>query len=631
MTGAEDLGELVKRVTAAAFKAVADRENLTVTYVQGATGVSEDGARLPTPQGRMDEPALMRLRGVADALAVRVRYHDEKLHRRRQPHNRDARDVFDAVEQVRCEVVGGRDFFGVRRNLAGFFEERCRARGYAGVTERHEAMLADAVALIARERMSGQPLPEAARAMAEEWRSWLESRAGPELARLVRAASDQTVFAAATLDLLRALKLITDQDAGSEQDEDQENEDQAEASDGDSEPDSTRESRESEGSMASESGDSESESAAETAASGKEEDALPGQGDDEPAGPSSREPRWPANTPIPSVYKAFTTAHDEVVDAAMLCDPGELSRLRHQLDQQLSHLQGVVAKLANRLQRRLMAKQTRSWEFDLEEGLLDSGRLSRVVVDPVHPLSFKRERDTEFRDTVVSLLIDNSGSMRGRPITIAAISADILARTLERCGVKVEILGFTTRAWKGGQSRESWVARGKPKNPGRLNDLRHIVYKSADAPWRRARPHLGLMLREGLLKENIDGEALLWAHARLIARPEQRRILMVISDGAPVDDATLSANPGNYLERHLREVIHWIETRSPVELVAIGIGHDVTRYYRRAVTLLDAEELGGTMMQALADLFDEETVSDLRRSGSRSSARAGTRATARAH
>ena len=630
MATGEDLGELAKRVTAAAFKAVADRKDLTVAYVQGAAGVSEGVARLPAPQGRMDEAALERLRGVADALAVRVRYHDSKLHRRRQPHNRDARDVFDAIEQTRCEVVGGREFSGVHRNLAHFFEERCRARGYAGVTERHEAMLADAVALIARERMSGQPLPEAARAMAEEWRGWLESRAGVELGRLNRAAGDQAAFAAAALDLLRALKLITDQEAGAAENETEENEDQAETSDGESEPDSTRERREAEGSMASDSGDSDSDSESASAASGADDDALPGQGDDEPAGPSSREPRWPANAPISSAYKAFTAAHDEVIEAAALCDPGELARLRHQLDQQLSHLQGVVAKLANRLQRRLMAKQTRSWEFDLEEGILDAGRLSRVVTDPVHPLSFKRESDTEFRDTVVALLIDNSGSMRGRPITIAAISADILARTLERCGVKVEILGFTTRAWKGGQSRESWVARGKPKNPGRLNDLRHIVYKSADAPWRRARPNLGLMLREGLLKENIDGEALLWAHARLLARSEQRRILMVISDGAPVDDATLSANPGNYLERHLREVIGWIENRSPVELVAIGIGHDVTRYYRRAVTLLDAEELGGTMMQALADLFDEESAAELRRAGGHAGGRAGAPPRARA-
>jgi len=340
---------------------------------------------------------------------------------------------------------------------------------------------------------------------------------------------------------------------------------------------------------------------------------MAGSGEDEPAGPSMWDDGNRRNDPdFQQLYRPYVTEFDEVIGAEELCDPEELTRLRHQLDQQLSNLQGVVSRLANRLQRRLLAKQTRSWEFDLEEGILDAGRLSRVVTDPVHPLSFKRETDTEFRDTVVTLLIDNSGSMRGRPITVAAMSADILARTLERCGVKVEVLGFTTRSWKGGSSRERWVEAGKPKNPGRLNDLRHIVYKSADAPLRRARLNLGLMLREGLLKENIDGEALMWAHNRLLARPEQRRILMVISDGAPVDDATLSANPGNYLERHLRDAIDFIENRSDVELTAIGIGHDVTRYYRRAVTLIDAEELGGTMMNSLAELFDEDAPAKLR-------------------
>ena len=319
-----------------------------------------------------------------------------------------------------------------------------------------------------------------------------------------------------------------------------------------------------------------------------------------------------------AVYRAFSVAFDEVIEAEKLCDPDELSRLRHLLDQQLAHLQSVIARLANRLQRRLMAKQTRAWEFDLDEGLLDAARLSRIVANPVLPLAYKREREMQFRDTVVTLLIDNSGSMRGRPITVAAMSADILARTLERCGVKVEILGFTTRAWKGGQSREQWLAAGKPANPGRLNDLRHIIYKPADAPWRRARKNLGLMLREGILKENIDGEALLWAHNRLLPRTEERKILMVISDGAPVDDSTLSVNPGNYLERHLRDVIDWIETRSPIELIAIGIGHDVTRYYRRAVTIVDADQLGGTMMEQLAGLFDEEDAKKLRtRSGRR--------------
>ncbi len=305
-------------------------------------------------------------------------------------------------------------------------------------------------------------------------------------------------------------------------------------------------------------------------------------------------------------YTQFTEKFDEVIAAPELCDTEELDRLRAYLDSQLTGLQSIVTKLANRLQRRLMAQQNRSWDFDQEEGMLDAARLARVVVSPGHSLSYKMERDTEFKDTVVTLLIDNSGSMRGRPISIAAISADILARTLERCGVKTEILGFTTRAWKGGQSREAWLADGKPQQPGRLNDLRHIIYKQADEPWRRARRNLGLMMREGLLKENIDGEALLWAHNRLIMRPEDRRILMVISDGAPVDDSTLSVNNAGYLEQHLRKVIEWIEKQSPVQLAAIGIGHDVTRYYKRSVTIMDVEQLGGTIIEQLAGLFEVE-------------------------
>ena len=343
-----------------------------------------------------------------------------------------------------------------------------------------------------------------------------------------------------------------------------------------------------------------------------------GSGDEEEPGRAERPwlpPGALSNEPLGQQYHAYTVKFDEIVEADHLCDAEELGRLRNHLDQQLSHLQGVIGKLANRLQRRLMAQQNRSWDFDLDEGTLDAARLARIVANPMHALSFKKEKDTNFRDTVVSLLIDNSGSMRGRPITVAAMSADILARTLERCGVKVEILGFTTRAWKGGQSREQWLAAGKPANPGRLNDLRHIIYKPADAPWRRARKNLGLMLREGILKENIDGEALLWAHGRLLSRTEERKILMVISDGAPVDDSTLSVNPGNYLERHLRDVIDWIETRSPIELIAIGIGHDVTRYYRRAVTIVDADQLGGTMMEQLASLFDEEEAKKIATAG----------------
>ena len=599
---AEDLQDLVKRVTAAAVKAVGHRD-VTVTFAHGTPGMSADEVRLPVPSRQISPGEFSRLRGAADSLALRMRYHDEGMHRRRTPPGREARALFDALEQVRVEALGSRRMVGVGANLSALVEDRCQNKGYAQVGERDSAMLADAMGLLVREKLIGAPLPETAEALMAAWRPWLEVRVGSELSELGERVDAQDAFADTLGEIVRILDLINEDDGDLDQDEDQ---------DEDGEDDHSQDGSESEGSEleadgSRDGGDGTAEDRVDGSDADDDDRFMAGHGEEDPAGPSRWPHQWPDNeTAREPAYRAFTTAFDEVVDAATLCEPDEVARLRAQLDQQLSHLQGVVARLANRLQRRLLAKQTRSWEFDLDEGLLDSGRLARVVVDPVHPLSFKRERETEFRDTAVTLLIDNSGSMRGRPITVAALSADILARTLERCGVKVEILGFTTRSWKGGSAREKWVAEGKPRNPGRLNDLRHIIYKSAEAPWRRSRKSLGLMLREGLLKENIDGEALLWAHGRLLGRPEQRRILMVISDGAPVDDATLSTNAGNYLERHLRQVIAWIETYSPVELTAIGIGHDVTRYYQRAVTVIDAEELGGTLMQNLTELFDEE-------------------------
>jgi cobaltochelatase CobT len=467
--------------------------------------------------------------------------------------------------------------------------------------------------------------------MVDMWRADVEAAAGRDFQKLKETLGNQDAFARAARQLIRDLKLGDEtadlQDEDNEESKDQENADGQSNETGDDQSDSSE--SHGYGQQGEETEDaSEQEDASETVADQAQTEMQMGSGDEEEPGRAERPwlpPGALSNEPLGQQYHAYTVKFDEVVEADALCDAEELGRLRNHLDQQLSHLQGVIGKLANRLQRRLMAQQNRSWEFDLDEGTLDAARLARIVANPMHALSFKKEKDTNFRDTVVSLLIDNSGSMRGRPITVAAMSADILARTLERCGVKVEILGFTTRAWKGGQSREQWLAAGKPANPGRLNDLRHIIYKPADAPWRRARKNLGLMLREGILKENIDGEALLWAHNRLLPRTEERKILMVISDGAPVDDSTLSVNPGNYLERHLRDVIDWIETRSPVELIAIGIGHDVTRYYRRAVTIVDADQLGGTMMEQLASLFDEEDAKDMRvaREAKRS-ARAGT-------
>ena len=605
MDHAEEPIDLIKRVTTAALKSVAEDPEATVEYQQmNETVVSLRGkkVRLPAPSRKVDAEDLSRLRGAADAAALRLRYHDEEAFNEHRPLNREAAQLFDRAEQVRVECLGAQRLAGVSENLSHLLDERCQSKGYDGVRDRHPEMLPDAVGLLLRERITGDPPPASAQGLVDAWRGWLQTRIGGLLDELGQQAENQASFTDTLDRMIDALDLQPYDDQPPDDSEDGNEEDSEENSDDMQSQDSDTDASGS----AADALESLMDSDEFDASSLEDGDFMPGSGSEEPAGASNWQDGQPGNQARAPTYRAFTAEFDEIIEAEELCDPEELGRLRHQLDQQLSHLQGVVSKLANRLQRRLLAKQTRSWEFDLEEGILDAGRLSRVVTDPVHPLSFKVERDTDFRDTVVSLLIDNSGSMRGRPISVAALSADILARTLERCGVKVEILGFTTRAWKGGSAREKWVAEDKPKNPGRLNDLRHIIYKSADQPWRRARRNLGLMLREGLLKENIDGEALLWAHNRLLARAEQRRILMVISDGAPVDDATLSSNPGNYLEKHLRQVIDWIEKRSTVELTAIGIGHDVTRYYERAVTISDPEELGGTMLGRLTELFDDE-------------------------
>ncbi|MCP5368932.1 MAG: cobaltochelatase subunit CobT [Hyphomicrobiales bacterium] len=613
MSQGEDPQELLKRVTSAAVRAVANAgEELTVNFApqqEALVGNSGRTIRLPLPSRQVTREELNRLRGGADAAAVRLRFHDEKAHRQRMPASQEAAAVFERAEQVRVECLGAQRMLGVAHNLDLLTQNRCRVKGLDEADVSDPALLPEAVGLLIRERLLGTPPPAEALALVNQWRASVHDKAGAQMRRLESVMHDQSAFADLLSELLTNMDLLDESEGALDYDDTPQDED----GERDESPEETQEAQggemQSDGSMSGDTGDGEMDGDMEGAMAGMEEEAMSSPGGEEPAGPTRWNNRFDDDrSGDPNAYRPYTTKFDEVVEAEFLCEPEELNRLRAQLDQQLSHLQGVVSRLANRLQRRLMAKQTRSWEFDLEEGLLDAGRLSRVVVDPVHPLSFKRESDTDFRDTVVSLLIDNSGSMRGRPISVAAMSADILARTLERCGVKVEILGFTTRAWKGGSSREQWVADGKRKNPGRLNDLRHIVYKGADSPWRRARRNLGLMLREGLLKENIDGEALMWAHNRLLARTEQRRILMVISDGAPVDDATLSANPGNYLERHLRDVIAWIESRSTVELTAIGIGHDVTRYYQRAVTIVDAEELGGTMMAKLAELFDEDPL-----------------------
>jgi cobaltochelatase CobT len=615
--------DTMKRATAMALRAIAGRADLDVGFVAGAATVRGLEIKLPSPQKNLTAGDLVRLRGTADAVALRFRYHNDAVHAKRMPPDPQARKVYEAVEQARIEALGARRMAGVADNIAGVLEQRCRAEGIDRITKRDDMPLAEAMRFIAREHFTGLEPPAAAERAVNLWRPYIEEKIGHSLDGLRDLIADEDSFAGGLKDLLVQLDIFDESELESE--EKQSDEEGQEAREGQSEGqkdkdgDSQSQGQQGEGEPKAAPSAAEGSGEQDGLESASEEVLMTGAGTEEAGGPSRQRqtftPQAGANGEKP--YHPYTTKYDQVITAEELCEPEEMTRLRNQLDQQMSHLQGVVSKLANRLQRKLMAQQTRSWNFDLEEGILDTGRLARIVANPTHSLSFKHEKETDFRDTVVTLLIDNSGSMRGRPITVAALSAEILARTLERCAVKVEVLGFTTKAWKGGQAREQWQADGKPQHPGRLNDLRHIVYKAADAPWRRARKNLGLMLREGILKENIDGEALLWAHERLLARCEQRRILMVISDGAPVDDSTLSVNSGNYLERHLRDVIDYVETKSPVELIAIGIGHDVTRYYRRAVTIMDAEELGGAVMRQLTALFDEEGVTGAIRPGLR--------------
>ena len=596
-----------KRAMTVAMRAISNDKEMEVAFAKDKPAIAGNRARLPELPKKPTSADIAVTRGIGDSLALRRACHDQRIHTRLAPEGKQARAVYDAVEQARVEAIGARAMAGVAGNIGAMLEDRYTKANLAEVRNKDDAPLEEAVALLVRERLTGQKAPKSAARLVELWRGWIEDKAGASLDGLSARLEDQQAFGRVVRDMLVSMNMaeeFEDDDETEEAEDDEEEPQGGEDAEEGGEQDSGSEEAQAEETASSEDDDSQTEADADEAMS--EDLSDDADADAENPGEAKRGDNPFANLAKEVDYKVYTSQFDETIGAEELCEEEELDRLRAFLDKQLANLQGVVGRLANRLQRRLMAQQNRSWDFDLEEGYLDPARLVRVVIDPMQPLSFKQERDTKFRDTVVTLVLDNSGSMRGRPITVAATCADILARTLERCGVSVEILGFTTRAWKGGQAREKWLKDGKPANPGRLNDLRHIVYKSADAPWRRARRNLGLMMREGLLKENIDGEALLWAHHRLMMRPEQRKILMMISDGAPVDDSTLSVNPGNYLERHLRAVIELIETRSPVELLAIGIGHDVTRYYRRAVTIIDAEELAGAMTEQLAALFEEE-------------------------
>ena len=602
MAKPENPSEPFKRAVSVAVRSLAGEPEMEVSFSSEPPSLKGLKARLPSPTRNLSAHDVALVRGTGDAYALKKAYHDEKVNSQFRPQSPDGAAIFEAAEQARVEAIGSLAMKGVAANLATGLESRMLNRGMGKAKSREESPIAEVLGLMVREKLTGEKPPASLRGAVELWRPFIEEKAGGDLDKLEGALRDQKAFARLTRTMLNHLSM-GDQ---SESDNSQDAEAEGENPDGENEDGEDQDTQQEGESSASESAaEAEDGEEVESEQGAENSDELADSTDpDEGAKPNRHEA--PFAHADDWGYKVFTAEFDEEIGAADLCEAEELARLRGFLDQQLSAMQGVVSRLANKLQRLLMAQQNRHWEYDLEEGMLDASRLTRIVIDPMYPLSFKREKDTTFRDTCVTLLLDNSGSMRGRPIMVAAMCADILGRTLERVGVKTEILGFTTRAWKGGQAREKWLAAGKPPHPGRLNDLRHIVYKAADEPWRRAKRNLGLMMREGLLKENIDGEALTWAHNRIIARPEQRKILMVISDGAPVDDSTLSVNAGNYLEHHLRRVIEEIETRSSVELTAIGIGHDVTRYYKKAVTIVDAEQLGGAMTEQLTELFAED-------------------------
>ncbi len=613
-----DNAAIFKSAVGVTVRAISGKGETEVSFTADRPIMGKDKVRLANLPRLISKRDISIARGQGDAMAMRLAAHNPRRHAKRAPGEPDARAAFDALEQARIESLGCVRMEGMKNNISEMLDDRMARANFAQIENRDDAPLAEALGLILRQRLAGLPIPPAGQKIVDLWQNHINSLAAGSIDALANHLENQDEYARAARTVLSDLDLAPDISLDDDQfDEEQDAEDETDAG-GKAEDTSPQDGE----------GEGEDQDAERDEAEGTEEEEGEAEASDAELSDMNDEDMQDAGDDVPDAvtmpdgdnmfgnqlnYKIFTTKFDETISAADLCPPEELEQLRALLDKQLENMSGAVARLANKLQRRLMAQQNRSWQFDLEEGVLDAARLTRVITDPMQPLSFKMESDTDFRDTVVTLLIDNSGSMRGRPITIAAICGDILARTLERCGVKVEILGFTTRAWKGGRSREAWLEANRPPGPGRVNDIRHIIYKSADQPWRHAQRNLGLMMREGLLKENIDGEALQWAHKRLIGRPESRRILMVISDGAPVDDSTQSINPGNYLETHLRQVIDEIETRSPVQLVAIGIGHDVTRYYRRAITLLDAEELAGALTDHLADLFDEEAPATTRR------------------
>ena len=600
----EDSLDTFKRALSSTVKAIAEDRELEVTFGVNSSSTQEIIV-LPDINNIIDSVEISEIRGLADNAALIHRHRNTSVYNQFLPNKEKNKKIYESLENSRIQILGSQSMKGVKSNLFSLYEKECNEKNYSNVTSKSDLDIENALEIYLRKKIDKTMVPKSADHALSYWNKWLETKISKSTDNLLANIHNQKQFAQLANKLILDLKLYDTNENKDESEEDNKGQQSEELDNPDTEE------TESQSSMSDDDADNTDEEVLSEESELPIDDNNENMQKQEDDGSENVRPQYKENKSIESIlneYTIYSNQFDEIITAKDLCEEEELIRLRKYLDQQLKSFQTMISRLANRLQRKLLAKQNRSWEFNLEEGILDTSRLTRVITDPFYSLSFKHEKDTDFKDTVVSLLIDNSGSMRGRPITVAAMSADILARTLEKCGVKVEILGFTTKAWKGGKSRESWMQNNKPPSPGRLNDLRLIIYKAADEPWRRAKKNLGLMMREGLLKENIDGEALLWAHKRLQSRYEARKILMVISDGAPVDDSTLSVNSGNYLEKHLRGAISWIENKSDIQLLAVGIGHDVTRYYKKAVTIVDAEQLADVMTEQLVDLFDEKNL-----------------------
>ena len=586
------LKERFKSAISSTVKAISENFDLEIKFGNNISS-KKNSLNLPEVTSLKKLQDFTNLRAFADSEALKIKYTNKKIYIENEPKGATSKALYAIAEKIRYEKIGSDKLRGVKNNITQCYESKFKDKKIEEIKTEGDVPITEAFELYLRSHFFKIKQSHTTKKVLSYWKDLFDKNLKLKLNELDNCIQNQNKFSRLIANLIDNL----DFEDSKEKEEKKET----------NKADSSQSEKNNEEKELSQKEDNQS--------SDVDLDVLENSFDPSDNNQDSNQKEVDGGPSLgkrnqknlfKEKYKVFTNQYDEIINAEKLENDEEIIRLRKNLDQQLTNLQNLVAKLANKLQRQLLAKQNRSWEFDLEEGMLDASKLSRVIIDPFHSLSYKMEKEIEFKDTIVTLLIDNSGSMRGRPISVAAICADILSRTLERCSVKVEILGFTTKNWKGGKSREKWNLENKPANPGRLNDLRHIIYKSVDNPWRQSKKNLGLMLKEGLLKENIDGEALLWAFKRIATRKEERKILMIISDGAPVDDSTLSVNSGDYLEKHLRQTVKWIEKNSDIEILAVGIGHDVTRYYKKAIKIVDVQELGDVMINQLTKLFSEK-------------------------